>query len=124
MTLILGKFGFYDKHNMVAFLEKSTEVHGFSISHRFPKFEVTFACPHKEAYECLLFHYIKQFWRSAEATTNDNGEVQITATIDGHSMSITEASLRRHLKLDNQDGISSIPNSRFCGNWHLWEFHN
>ncbi|GJT08007.1 hypothetical protein Tco_0842469 [Tanacetum coccineum] len=37
--------------------------------------------------------------RSAEATTDDNGEVQITATIDGHSMSITEASLRRHLVL-------------------------
>ncbi|GKB02326.1 hypothetical protein Tco_0830415 [Tanacetum coccineum] len=38
--------------------------------------------------------FIKQFWRSAEATTNENGEVYITATIDGHSMSITEASLR------------------------------
>ncbi|GKB19376.1 retrovirus-related pol polyprotein from transposon TNT 1-94, partial [Tanacetum coccineum] len=41
--------------------------------------------------------FIKQFWRSAEATTDDNGEVKITATIDGHSMTITEASLRRHL---------------------------
>ncbi|GJX18991.1 hypothetical protein Tco_0221668 [Tanacetum coccineum] len=37
--------------------------------------------------------FIKQFWRFAEATNNDNGEVQITATIDGHSMTITEASL-------------------------------
>ncbi|GJU21455.1 hypothetical protein Tco_1154797 [Tanacetum coccineum] len=36
--------------------------------------------------------------RSAEASTDDKGDVQITATIDGHSMSITEASLRRHLK--------------------------
>ncbi|GKB90173.1 putative ribonuclease H-like domain-containing protein, partial [Tanacetum coccineum] len=35
--------------------------------------------------------------RSAEATNDDNREVQITATIDGHSMTITEASLRRHL---------------------------
>ncbi|GJX42009.1 ribonuclease H-like domain-containing protein [Tanacetum coccineum] len=49
--------------------------------------------------------------RSAEVTTKDNGEVKITATIDGHSMTITEASLRRHLKLDDQDGLSSIPNS-------------
>ncbi|GJW09337.1 hypothetical protein Tco_1575164 [Tanacetum coccineum] len=48
--------------------------------------------------------FIKQFWRSAEATTNENGEVQITATIDGHSMSITEASLRQQLKLDDQHG--------------------
>ncbi|GKC87086.1 hypothetical protein Tco_1147735, partial [Tanacetum coccineum] len=51
--------------------------------------------------------------KSAEATTDDNGEVQITATIDDHSMSITEASLRRNLKLDDQDGITSIPNSEF-----------
>ncbi|GKF54973.1 hypothetical protein Tco_0165313, partial [Tanacetum coccineum] len=45
--------------------------------------------------------------RSAEATTDDNGEVQITATIDGHSKTITEASLRRHLKLDDHDSITS-----------------
>ncbi|GJT18566.1 putative ribonuclease H-like domain-containing protein [Tanacetum coccineum] len=42
-------------------------------------------------------------YRSAEASTDNNGDVQITATIDGHSMSITEASLRRHLKLDDSD---------------------
>ncbi|GJQ95728.1 hypothetical protein Tco_0006867 [Tanacetum coccineum] len=50
---------------------------------------------------------------SAEASTNDNGEFQITATIDGHSMSITEATLRRHLKLDDQDGVISIPQLEF-----------
>ncbi|GJS81450.1 hypothetical protein Tco_0747991 [Tanacetum coccineum] len=33
----------------------------------------------------------------------------IHATIDGHSLSITEGSLRRHLKLDDQDGITSLP---------------
>ncbi|GJR35791.1 putative ribonuclease H-like domain-containing protein [Tanacetum coccineum] len=49
--------------------------------------------------------------RSAEINTADNGEVKITATIDGHSMTITEASLRRHLKLDDRDGVTSIPNS-------------
>ncbi|GKE39594.1 hypothetical protein Tco_1462999, partial [Tanacetum coccineum] len=47
---------------------------------------------------------------SAEATNDENGEVQITGTIDGHSMTITEASLRRHPKLDDHDGITSIPN--------------
>ncbi|GJU85214.1 putative ribonuclease H-like domain-containing protein [Tanacetum coccineum] len=48
--------------------------------------------------------FLKQFWRSAEATTDDNREVKIIATIDGHSMTITEVSLRRHLKLDDHDG--------------------
>ncbi|GKB50501.1 hypothetical protein Tco_0901254 [Tanacetum coccineum] len=53
----------------------------------------------------------KRLLRSAEVSTAENGEVQITATIDGHSMTITKGSSRRHLKLDDQDGISSIPNS-------------
>ncbi|GJZ56398.1 putative ribonuclease H-like domain-containing protein [Tanacetum coccineum] len=47
--------------------------------------------------------------RSAEILTDDNGNVKIHATIDGHSLSITEGSLRRHLKLDDQDGITSLP---------------
>ncbi|GJZ21525.1 hypothetical protein Tco_0558564 [Tanacetum coccineum] len=47
------------------------------------------------------------------ATTDDNGDVQLTATIDGHSRTITEASLRRHLKLDDHDRLLLlIPNSR------------
>ncbi|GJS91588.1 hypothetical protein Tco_0774224 [Tanacetum coccineum] len=37
---------------------------------------------------------------SAEATTDDNGEVQIAATIDGHSMSSTEASYKTLSRLD------------------------
>ncbi|GKA55676.1 synaptobrevin, longin-like domain protein [Tanacetum coccineum] len=79
----------------------------------------SWSSPH--AYPFLSF--IKQFWRSAEATTNDNGEVQISATIDGHSMSIMEASLRRHLKLDDHDGITSIPNSKIFKQLALMGYH-
>ncbi|GKA49025.1 hypothetical protein Tco_0741983, partial [Tanacetum coccineum] len=70
---------------------------------------------------CVSF--IKQFWRSAEVSTAENGEVKITATIDGHSMTITEGSLRRHLKLDDQDGISSIPNSEIFEQLALMGYH-
>ncbi|GKD62651.1 hypothetical protein Tco_1300160, partial [Tanacetum coccineum] len=37
--------------------------------------------------------------------------MEITATIDGRIKTITEASLRRHLKLEDADGISSLPNT-------------
>ncbi|GKD51850.1 hypothetical protein Tco_1280826, partial [Tanacetum coccineum] len=60
---------------------------------------------------------------SAEATTNDNGEVTITATIDGHSISLTEASLRRHLKLDDHDGITSMLNSEIFEQLALMGYH-
>ncbi|GJY87408.1 putative ribonuclease H-like domain-containing protein [Tanacetum coccineum] len=47
----------------------------------------------------------------------------ITATIDGHSMTITEASLRRHLKLDDHDSITSIPNSEIFKQLALMGYH-
>ncbi|GKA43943.1 hypothetical protein Tco_0736667, partial [Tanacetum coccineum] len=43
--------------------------------------------------------------------TLEDGEVEITATIDGQLKTITEASLRRHLMLEDDDGISSLPNT-------------
>ncbi|GJV33570.1 putative ribonuclease H-like domain-containing protein [Tanacetum coccineum] len=55
----------------------------------------------------------------SKATTDDNGEVQITATIDGHSMTITES----HFKLDDQDGITSIPNSEIFEQLALMGYH-
>ncbi|GJV49291.1 hypothetical protein Tco_1439503 [Tanacetum coccineum] len=58
---------------------------------------------------CVSF--IKQFWRTAAIVTEDNGNVKIHATVDGHSFSITEGSIRRHLKLDDQDGLISLPTS-------------
>ncbi|GJR60612.1 hypothetical protein Tco_1502774 [Tanacetum coccineum] len=61
--------------------------------------------------------------RSAEASTDDNGEVKINATIDGHSLSITEGSLRRHLKLADQDGITSIPTTEIFEQLALMGYH-
>ncbi|GJY89479.1 hypothetical protein Tco_0504675 [Tanacetum coccineum] len=54
---------------------------------------------------------VRRSIRTAEVSTDTDGEVTITAIIDGQSKTITEASLRRHLKLEDHDGITSIPNS-------------
>ncbi|GJZ34633.1 hypothetical protein Tco_0580450 [Tanacetum coccineum] len=45
--------------------------------------------------------------------TTDDGEVELSARIDGQVKTITEASLRRHLKLEDSDGITSLPNAEF-----------
>ncbi|GJV48148.1 hypothetical protein Tco_1438360 [Tanacetum coccineum] len=65
--------------------------------------------------------FIKQFWRSAEATIDHNEEVKITASIDGHSMTITEASLRRHIKLDDHDDSDKLTfqNGAFSPQWRF-----
>nr|GFB31405.1 hypothetical protein [Tanacetum cinerariifolium] len=64
-----------NKHNMVAFLEKT------------------------------------QGSEAAYASTSDDGKMKITATIDGRIKTITEASIRRHLKLEDSDGITTLPNA-------------
>ncbi|GJV05438.1 putative ribonuclease H-like domain-containing protein, partial [Tanacetum coccineum] len=48
---------------------------------------------------------------TASINTSENGEMEITATIDGRVKTVTEASIRRHLKLEDSDGISTLPNT-------------
>ncbi|GKE22019.1 hypothetical protein Tco_1433531, partial [Tanacetum coccineum] len=74
----MANLEFYDKHNMVAYFQKS-----------------------KGSKE--------QFWQTATASTLENGDMEITATIDGKVKVISEASIRRHLKLEDSDGISDLP---------------
>ncbi|GJY14266.1 hypothetical protein Tco_0383575 [Tanacetum coccineum] len=119
--LVMANLEFCDKHNMVAFLEKSTGSEGFhQVIDFLAQSHICYALTKKTA---ISVSFIKQFWRSAEATTDDHGEVKIIATIDGHSMTITEASLRRHLKLDDHDGITSLPNSEIFEQLALMGYH-
>ncbi|GKB32854.1 hypothetical protein Tco_0872255 [Tanacetum coccineum] len=66
---------------------------------------------------------MKQFWRTTKVSTDDHGVVTIHITIDGHSLSITEGSLRRHLKLADQDGITSLPNTEIFEQLALMGYH-
>ncbi|GJU54761.1 putative ribonuclease H-like domain-containing protein [Tanacetum coccineum] len=52
---------------------------------------------------------IEQFWQTTSASTLENGNMEITATIDGKVKVVTEPSIRRHLKLEDSDGISTLP---------------
>ncbi|GKC93079.1 hypothetical protein Tco_1158521, partial [Tanacetum coccineum] len=107
--------------NMVAFLEKSSGSAGFhQVIDFLNRSHICYALTKKPD---VYISFIKQFWRSAEASTDDNGDVQITATIDGYSLSFTEGYLRRHLKLDDQDGITSIPNSEIFEQLALMGYH-
>nr|GEY91879.1 putative ribonuclease H-like domain-containing protein [Tanacetum cinerariifolium] len=51
---------------------------------------------------------LKLFWQTATICTLDNREMEITATIDRKFKVVTEASIRRHLKLEDSEG-STVP---------------
>ncbi|GJY02191.1 hypothetical protein Tco_0360343, partial [Tanacetum coccineum] len=51
------------------------------------------------------------FWQTTTVKTVNDEEQQITVTVDGQTIVITEASVRRHLQLADADGISSLPNT-------------
>ncbi|GKD61947.1 putative ribonuclease H-like domain-containing protein, partial [Tanacetum coccineum] len=63
----------------------------------------------------------RTFWETASATTNQNGEMEITATIDGRLKTITESSIRRYLKLEDSAGINSLPNVKMFEQLALME---
>nr|GEV11377.1 hypothetical protein [Tanacetum cinerariifolium] len=46
------------------------------------------------------------------ASKTNNKEVQIIATIDGKIKLVSEASIRRHIKLEDSNGISTFPNTK------------
>ncbi|GKF84112.1 hypothetical protein Tco_0249010, partial [Tanacetum coccineum] len=80
----MANMDFCDKHNMVAFLQKPTRSKEFN----------------------------QIFWQTATVETVNDGEQQITVTIDGQTIAITKASVRRHLQLADADGINSLPNTK------------
>ncbi|GKA19622.1 hypothetical protein Tco_0699537, partial [Tanacetum coccineum] len=103
----MANLEFCDTHNMVAYLNKSEGSEGFHqivdfLNHSHIRYALT-------ENPTIYVSLIQQFWQTATASTLDSGEIQITATIDGKVKIIIEASIRRHLKLEDSDGISTLP---------------
>ncbi|GJV35949.1 hypothetical protein Tco_1408426 [Tanacetum coccineum] len=103
----MANLDFCDKHNMVAYLQKSEGSEGF---HQIVDFLNT--CHIKYALiknPTIYVSLIEQFWQTASTSTLKNGDMKITATIDGKVKVVSEASIRRHLKLEDSDGINTLP---------------
>ncbi|GKB60416.1 hypothetical protein Tco_0916602 [Tanacetum coccineum] len=100
---------FCDKHNMVAFLQKPTGSEEF---HQIVDFiagsHIRYALTTNPT---IYVSLIEQFWQTATVKIVNNEEQQITVTVDGQTIAITEAFVRRHLQLADADGISSLPNT-------------
>ncbi|GJX35772.1 hypothetical protein Tco_0247329 [Tanacetum coccineum] len=98
---------FCDKYNMVAYLQKSEGSEGF---HQIIDFLTVSHIRYALTESPIIFvSLIEQFWQTAFASTLENGDMEITATIDGKVKVVSEASIRRHIKLEDSDGISTLP---------------
>ncbi|GJT20993.1 hypothetical protein Tco_0890930 [Tanacetum coccineum] len=105
----MANLDFCDKYNMVAYLQKSEGSEGF---HQMIDFLTTSHIRYALTESPTIYvSLIEQFWQTASASTLKNGDMEITATIDGKVKVVYEASIRRHLKLEDSDGISTLPTS-------------
>nr|GFB39539.1 hypothetical protein [Tanacetum cinerariifolium] len=62
--------------------------------------------------------HIRQFWSTARIETTNEG-AKILATMDGKTRTISESSIRRNLKLNDEAGISSLPDAKLFENLAL-----
>nr|GEU83231.1 RNA-directed DNA polymerase, eukaryota, nucleotide-binding alpha-beta plait domain protein [Tanacetum cinerariifolium] len=105
----MANLEFYDIHNMVVYLLKTEGSEGFyQIVYFLNSCHIKYALTKNPTIYTSL---IQQFWQTVAANTLDTREVQITATIHGKVKLVFEASIRRHLKLEDSNGISTLPNT-------------
>nr|GEV00500.1 hypothetical protein [Tanacetum cinerariifolium] len=91
---IMVKLAFCDYHNMIAILERTEHNIGF--------------------------HQIVDFLEASHIRVKTMSlETKILATIDGKPRTISESSLRRHLRLNDEEGISSLPDIELFENLSL-----
>ncbi|GJV12661.1 xylulose kinase-1 [Tanacetum coccineum] len=92
---------------MVAYLEKTEGSEGFhQIINFLTASHINYALTKSPTIYASL---IEQFWQIVDLSTIEDGVMEITATIDRRFKTITKASIRRHLKLEDFDGISTLP---------------
>nr|GFA18684.1 hypothetical protein [Tanacetum cinerariifolium] len=101
---------------MVVILEKSEHNVDFH-----PIVDVVEASPLRYALTVkptVYVSHIRHFWSTARIKTTKEG-TKILATVDGILRTITESSLRRNLKLQYEEGISSLPDTKLFENLTL-----
>nr|GEV76744.1 hypothetical protein [Tanacetum cinerariifolium] len=106
----MANLEFCDTHNMVAYLQKPDGSEEF---HQIVDFLNTSHIRYAHTENTTIYvSLIQQFWQTATTCTLDNEQMEITATIDGKVKVVTKASVRRHLKLEDSNGMSILPTTK------------
>nr|GEW98332.1 ribonuclease H-like domain-containing protein [Tanacetum cinerariifolium] len=75
-------------------------------------YRLTFAGEAQQIWLTLILDKKMIKYELSNGLTLGNGEIELNATVDGQDKTITEASVRRHLKLTYADGISTLPTTK------------
>nr|GEW54320.1 hypothetical protein [Tanacetum cinerariifolium] len=111
---------FYDYHNMIAILEKIEHSNDFyQIVDFLEASHIRYALTINPTVSVL---HIRQFWSTTRIETTNEG-TKILATVDGKLRTISESSIRRNLKLNDEEGISSLPNAELFENLALMGYN-
>ncbi|GJU97092.1 hypothetical protein Tco_1326363 [Tanacetum coccineum] len=99
---------FADTHNLVEFLSKPAESEGFEqivdfMNENLIRYALTIN-------PTIYTSCIEQLWATAKVKTV-NAEVQLQALVDGKKIIVTEASVRRDLQLNDEEGTDCLPNA-------------
>ncbi|GJY65689.1 hypothetical protein Tco_0467927 [Tanacetum coccineum] len=107
---------FADTHNLVMILAKSEgfeQIVDFLNAHTI-KYALT-------VNPTIYTSCVEQFWATVKVKTV-NVEVQLQALVDGKKIIVTEASVRRDLQLNDEEGNGLLPNlTIFRRNLQGWE---
>ncbi|GJZ63739.1 hypothetical protein Tco_0620160 [Tanacetum coccineum] len=101
----MGNLNFVDSHNMVSYLEKSTENADFAeivdfLNVNLIRYALTVS-------PTIYVSCIEQFWSTAKTKTVNN-ETQIHAKVEGKTIVISESSVRRDLQFDDEDEVNVV----------------
>nr|GFC31965.1 hypothetical protein [Tanacetum cinerariifolium] len=116
----MARLQFCDYHNMVTILEKTKHNADFH-----PMVDFTEASLLRYALTVKPTVYVshtRQFWSTARIETTDE-RTQILATVDGIHRIFSESSLRRNLKLQDEEGISYLPDTELFENLTLMGYN-
>nr|GEU35156.1 ribonuclease H-like domain-containing protein [Tanacetum cinerariifolium] len=119
-NLIMSKLAFCDYHNMIAILEKIE--HNINFHQIVDFIEASHIRYALTINPTVYVSHIRQFWSTARIETT-NEETKILATVDGKPRTISESSPRRHLKLNDDVGISSLPDKELFENLSLMGYN-
>nr|GEZ67571.1 hypothetical protein [Tanacetum cinerariifolium]GEZ98194.1 hypothetical protein [Tanacetum cinerariifolium] len=116
----MARLAFRDYHNMIAILEKYEHNQDF---HQIVDFVEASHIRYALTFNPTVYvSHIRQFWSTARIETMEEG-TKILAIVDGKFRTISESSIRRNLKLNDETGINSLPDAELFENLTLMGYN-